>query len=137
MAIVLISMKVCLIVSFGILNFSSKVFIEEVCVVALAPVVMTISGSTFHPLLVMLSISDWYFQFYELWFLIIYHLLTMHIRFYYRSYKCMDLSPDLMLSMAIFMNSSVHCPRLGPFALVFFPTLDLEYSALGFGASTR
>ena len=50
---VLISMKVCLIVSFGILNFSSKIFIEGVCVVALAPVVMTISGSTFHPLLVM------------------------------------------------------------------------------------
>ena len=62
MAIVLISMKVCLIVSLGILNFSSKVFIEGVCVVALAPVVMTISGSTFHPLLVMLSISGWYFS---------------------------------------------------------------------------
>ena len=62
MAIVLISMKVCLIVSFGILNFSSKVFIEGVCLVALAPAVMTISGSTFHPLLVMLSISGWYFS---------------------------------------------------------------------------
>ena len=54
---VLISMKVCLIVSFDILNFSSKIFIEGVCVVDLAPAVMTISGSTFHPLLVMLSIS--------------------------------------------------------------------------------
>ena len=31
-AMVLISMKVCLIVSFGILNFSSKIFIEGVCV---------------------------------------------------------------------------------------------------------
>ena len=61
-AMMLISMKVCLIVSFGILNFSSKIFIEGVCVVALAPVVMTISGSTFHPLLVMLSISGWYFS---------------------------------------------------------------------------
>ena len=59
---VLISMKVCLIVSFGILNFSSKIFIEGVCVVALAPVVMTISGSIFHALLVMLSISGWYFS---------------------------------------------------------------------------
>ena len=29
--------------------------------VALALAVMTISGSTFHPLLVMLSISSWYF----------------------------------------------------------------------------
>ena len=58
---VLISMKVCLIVSFGILNFSSKIFIEGVCVVALALVVITIRGSTFHPLLVMLSISGWCF----------------------------------------------------------------------------
>ena len=56
-AMVLISMKVCFKVSFGILNFSSNILIEGVCVVALAPAVMTISGSTFHPILVMLSIS--------------------------------------------------------------------------------
>ena len=56
-AIVLISVKVCLIVFSGILNFSSKIFIEGMCVVALAPAMMRISGSTFHPLLVMLSIS--------------------------------------------------------------------------------
>ena len=37
-------------------------FIEGVCVVALAPAVMMISGSTFHPLLVMLFISGWYFS---------------------------------------------------------------------------
>ena len=44
---------------FGILSFSSKIFIEgTLCVVALAPAVMTNSGSTFNPLLVMLSISD-------------------------------------------------------------------------------
>ena len=43
---------------FGILNFSSKIFIEEMRVVALGPTVMTINGSIFHPLLVMLSISD-------------------------------------------------------------------------------
>ena len=61
MAIVLISMKVCLIASLRILNFSSKVFIEGVCVVALAPAVMTISSSIFQPLLVMLSMSGWYF----------------------------------------------------------------------------
>ena len=60
-AMMLMSMKVCLIVSFGILSFSSKIFIEGVCVVALVLVVMTISGSTSHPLLVMLSISGWYF----------------------------------------------------------------------------
>ena len=56
-AMVLISLKICLIVFSGILNFSSKIFIERMCVVALALAVMTISGSTFHPLLVMLSIS--------------------------------------------------------------------------------
>ena len=54
---VLISLKVCLIVFSDILNFSSKIFIEGMYVVALAPTMMTISGSTFHPLLVMLSIS--------------------------------------------------------------------------------
>ena len=37
----------------GILNFSSKIFIEGMCVVALAHAVMIINGSTFHPLLVM------------------------------------------------------------------------------------
>ena len=64
-AMVLISMKVCFIVSFGILNFSSKILIEGVCVVALAPAVMTISGSIFHPMLVMLSISGWYFSIFQ------------------------------------------------------------------------
>ena len=38
---------------FWYLNFSSKIFIEGMCVVALAPAVLTINGSTFHPLLVM------------------------------------------------------------------------------------
>ena len=45
-AMVLMSMKVCLIVSIGILSFSSKKFIEGVSVVALAPAVMTTSGSS-------------------------------------------------------------------------------------------
>ena len=57
-ATVLISFKVCLIVFSCILNFSSKNFNEGMCVVALAPMVMTINGSTFHPLLVMFSISS-------------------------------------------------------------------------------
>ena len=57
-AMVLISVKVCLIFFSGILSFSSKIFIEGMCVVALAPTMMTINGSTFHPLLVMLAISD-------------------------------------------------------------------------------
>ena len=46
---------------FWYFKLSSKIFIEEVCVVALAPAMMTISGSRFYPLLVMLSISGWYF----------------------------------------------------------------------------
>ena len=37
----------------GILNFSSKIFIEGMCVAALVSAVMIINGSTFHPLLVM------------------------------------------------------------------------------------
>ena len=57
-AVVLISLKVCLVAFSGILSFSSKISIEEMCVIALAPAVMKINGSTFHPLLVMLSIND-------------------------------------------------------------------------------
>ena len=53
-AMILISLKVCLIVFSGMLNFSSKIFMERMCVVALALAVMAINGSTFHPLLVML-----------------------------------------------------------------------------------
>ena len=56
-AMVLISLKVYPIVFFDILNFSSRIFIEDMCVVALAYAVMTINGSTFHLLLMMLSIS--------------------------------------------------------------------------------
>ena len=41
----------------GILNFFSKIFIEGIYVVVLVPAVMTINGFTFHPLLVMSSIS--------------------------------------------------------------------------------
>ena len=41
-AMVLISMKVCFKVSFGILNFSSNILIEEECVVALAPAVIVV-----------------------------------------------------------------------------------------------
>ena len=34
--------------ALGILNFASIIFIEEMCVVALAFAVITISGSIFH-----------------------------------------------------------------------------------------
>ena len=61
-AMMLISLKFSLMVFSGILNFSSKIFIERMCVVALAIVVMTINGSTLHPLLAMLFISGWDFS---------------------------------------------------------------------------
>ena len=62
---VLISLNVCLMLVFGILNFVSRVFIDSMCVVPLAPAIMTMSGSTFHPKFLMLSRRGWY-----LWILI-------------------------------------------------------------------
>ena len=50
-AIMFISLKVFLTPCSRILNFVSKIFIDEMCDVALAPAVTTISGSIFHPLL--------------------------------------------------------------------------------------
>ena len=38
------------------------VFIKKMYVVALVLVVITISDSTYHPLLIIFSISDWYFS---------------------------------------------------------------------------
>ena len=50
----------------------STLSIEGVCVATLAPAVMTISGSTFYPLLIILSISDLYFSNYSfVWYSII------------------------------------------------------------------
>jgi len=60
-AMVFISLNVCLMVVSGILNFVPRSLIEGTCVVPLAPAVMTMNGSTFHPKLMMLLISDWYF----------------------------------------------------------------------------
>ena len=61
MAITLISSNVCLMFILGILNITSILFIEGICVAALALAVMTISGSIFQPLLLMLSINGLYF----------------------------------------------------------------------------
>ena len=49
MAIVFISLNVCFARLLGILNDCSSWFIDGVCVVPLAPAVMTISGSIFQP----------------------------------------------------------------------------------------
>ncbi|KAG0594393.1 hypothetical protein M758_UG073600 [Ceratodon purpureus] len=60
MAMVFMFLKVFLMVSHGILKLSASSFIEGMCVVALAPAVMTIRGLTFHPLAVRLAISGLY-----------------------------------------------------------------------------
>jgi hypothetical protein len=39
----------------------SRFFIDGMCVVALAPATSTISGATFHPLVMMLLTSSWNF----------------------------------------------------------------------------
>ena len=53
MAIVFISLNVCLRAASKILNFSLRMSMEGACVVPPARVVMTIRGSTFHPYAVM------------------------------------------------------------------------------------
>ncbi len=63
-AIVLMFLKVFLMVGMGILNILSSDFIEGVCVVALAPAVIIIRGSTFHPLAAILSINGLYLLFF-------------------------------------------------------------------------
>ena len=50
-----------MMLSLGIFDVVSILSIEEVCVAALVHAVMTISGSTFHPLLIILSIGGLYF----------------------------------------------------------------------------
>ena len=59
-AMVLMFLKVFRMDGIGILNLSSSNFIDGMCVAALAPAVMTISGSIFQPRAAMLSISGWY-----------------------------------------------------------------------------
>ena len=53
-------LKVFLIDVVGNLNLSSSSFIDGMCVAALTPAVMTISGSIFQPKVAMFSISGWY-----------------------------------------------------------------------------
>ena len=62
-AMVLIFLKVFFMVTMGILKLVSSAFIDGMWVVALAPVVMTISGSIFHPLEAILAISGLYLLF--------------------------------------------------------------------------
>jgi hypothetical protein len=57
----LICWNVFFIFTRGNLSFVSRFFIGGMCVVALAPVTSTMSGATFHPLVMMLLMSGWYF----------------------------------------------------------------------------
>ncbi len=63
-AMVLIFLKVFLMEVMGILRLSSSFVIDGMWVVALAPAVMTIIGSIFHPLEAILSISGLYLLFF-------------------------------------------------------------------------
>ena len=45
----------------GSLSVVSRIFIDGMCVVALAPATGTMSRATFHPLEIMLLMSGWYF----------------------------------------------------------------------------
>jgi hypothetical protein len=60
MAIVLMFLKVFQMDGIGSLNLSSSSFIDGMCVVALAPVVITMSGLIFQPRAAMFSISGLY-----------------------------------------------------------------------------
>ena len=63
-AIVLIFLKVFLMVDMGILNISSSDLIDGMCEVALAPAVIIIRGSSFHPLAAIHSINGLYLLFF-------------------------------------------------------------------------
>ena len=58
MAIMLICLNVLLIFVVGSLNLVSSAFIDGMCVVALAPAAITMSGATFQPLAMTLLMSD-------------------------------------------------------------------------------
>ena len=60
MAMVLMFLKVFRMVGVGILNLSSNIFIDGVCVATLAFAVITTTGSIFQPLVVMFSIRGLY-----------------------------------------------------------------------------
>jgi len=57
-AIMLIFLNVLLIFMIGNLSIFSSLFIDGMCVVALAPATNTMSGATFHPLVMMLLMNS-------------------------------------------------------------------------------
>ena len=59
-AMVLMFLKVFRMVGIGSLNLSSNSFIDGMCVAALAPAIITMSGSIFQPLAATYSIRGLY-----------------------------------------------------------------------------
>ena len=57
----LICLIVLLIFMLGSLSIVTSLFIDGMCIVALAHATKTMSGATFHPLAMMLVMSGWYF----------------------------------------------------------------------------
>ena len=98
MAIVFNSMNVFFMEVLGILSFSFKIFIEGICVVARAPIVMTISRSTFHCLFIIELISGWYFS--DFLFMISYENPSLY---YVNSMNCI-----VMLSLWIIGGSNLY-----------------------------
>ena len=58
MAMIVIASNVFLMLCLGTLNYVSMLSIEGICVAALTPAMMTISGYIFQPLLAILSINS-------------------------------------------------------------------------------
>ena len=72
MAMTLISSNVYLMLSLGILKVILILSIKGMCVDALAHAVMTIGGSTFQPLLIILFISGLHFSYHSfIWYSIV------------------------------------------------------------------
>ena len=61
-AIMLICLNMFLIFVIGSASVVSSFFIDEICVVPLAPATSTMSGATFQPFVMMLFMSGWYFM---------------------------------------------------------------------------
>ena len=60
-AIVLICLNIILILVVGSLRLVAKFFIDGIFVVVLALATKNMSGAMFHPLVVMMLMSNWYF----------------------------------------------------------------------------
>ena len=83
-AIMLIYLNVLLIFMIRSLSIAYGFFIDGMCVVPLAPATNTMSGATFHPLVMMLLMSNWCFMVFLL------RVSTTHFSLQYEYYiNCM------------------------------------------------